>query len=316
MDLADLKDCFIPGCFQDRGWDKLVGDLPWVCEPLIWEFYANVVLREDDINCWIKGHEFNIDLEDIDEVLGFAELDHDFTHYKDRMLSIETIQSHIGGVREGRCLNTTAYLGKEGLVLTYPRSLKSGEFYLWGGFGAKVSMIVGCLSIWGRYELVVDSPRVICKMFPYTSICEDQAKPSRNRHLSFPSVYARPSLKGLPSLNAPVNFHGSDTPWFMEGGALPVAFKGPSIFGMLMALWGLSIFTKVLNSCKKCPHQNPWMICFSKITNKIKQKCDAMIICLGSTKQVINQLCLMSFRQLFKASSRIRSHNFSFTGSH
>ena len=47
-------------------------------------------------------------LEDIDEVLGFEELDHDFTHYKDRMLSIEIVQSHIGRVREG-CLNTTTF---------------------------------------------------------------------------------------------------------------------------------------------------------------------------------------------------------------
>ena len=48
-------------------------------------------------------------MDDIDEVLGFEDLDHDFTHYKDRMLSIETVQSHIGGVREGRCLNSTAF---------------------------------------------------------------------------------------------------------------------------------------------------------------------------------------------------------------
>ena len=41
-------------------------------------------------------------------MLGFEDLEHDFTHYKDRMLSIETVQTHIGGVREGRCLNTTA----------------------------------------------------------------------------------------------------------------------------------------------------------------------------------------------------------------
>ena len=109
MDLADLKDYFIARCFQDRGWDKLLGDLPRVCEPLIREFYSNAVLREDEINCWIKGHEFNIDLEDIDEVLCFEELDHDLTHYKDRMLSIEIIQSHIGGVREGSCLNTIAF---------------------------------------------------------------------------------------------------------------------------------------------------------------------------------------------------------------
>ena len=48
-------------------------------------------------------------MDDIDEVLGFEDLEHDFTHYKDRMLSIEIVQTHIGGVREGRCLNTTAF---------------------------------------------------------------------------------------------------------------------------------------------------------------------------------------------------------------
>ena len=35
--------------------------------------------------------------------------DSDFTNYKDRMLSIEIVQTHIGGQREGRCLNTTAF---------------------------------------------------------------------------------------------------------------------------------------------------------------------------------------------------------------
>ena len=109
VDLVDLKDYFILGCFQDRGWDKLLGDLLRVCEPLIDEFYANAILREDKINCWIRGHEFNIDLEDIDDVLGFEDLEHDFIHYKDKMLSIEIVQSHIGGVREGRCLNTIAF---------------------------------------------------------------------------------------------------------------------------------------------------------------------------------------------------------------
>ena len=109
MDLVDLRDTFIPSCLQDKGWNKLLSDLPRVCEPLIKEFYANVVLREDEINCWIRGHEFTIDLDDIDEVLGFEDLEHDFTHYKDRMLSIDTVQTHIGGVRKGRCLNTTAF---------------------------------------------------------------------------------------------------------------------------------------------------------------------------------------------------------------
>ena len=105
-----LRDTFIPRCFEGRGWDKLLSDLPGVCEPLIREFYANAVLREHEINCWIRGHEFTIDVDDINEVLRFEDMDdHDFTHYTDRMLSLETVQTHIGGVREGRCLNTTTF---------------------------------------------------------------------------------------------------------------------------------------------------------------------------------------------------------------
>ena len=30
VDLGDLKDTFIPGCFEGRGWDKLLCDLPAV----------------------------------------------------------------------------------------------------------------------------------------------------------------------------------------------------------------------------------------------------------------------------------------------
>ena len=110
VDLVDLRDIFIPSCFEGGGWDKLLSDLLRVCEPLIREFYANAVLREHEINYWIRGHEFTIDVDDIDEVLGFEDMDdHDFTHYKDRMLSLETVQTYIDGVREGRCLNTIAF---------------------------------------------------------------------------------------------------------------------------------------------------------------------------------------------------------------
>ena len=110
VDLGDLKDTFIPDYFEGRGWDKLLSDLSTVCEPLIREFYANVVIREDELNCWIRGHEFTLDAHDIDEVLGLEGLeDHDFTNYKDKMLSIETVQNRIGGQREGRCLNTITF---------------------------------------------------------------------------------------------------------------------------------------------------------------------------------------------------------------
>ena len=38
------------GLLYPKFWDKLLGDLPGVCEPLIHEFYANVILWEDEIN--------------------------------------------------------------------------------------------------------------------------------------------------------------------------------------------------------------------------------------------------------------------------
>ena len=111
VDLGNLKDTFIPGYFEGRGWDKLLSDLPAIREPLIREFYANVVIREDKLSYWIRRNEFTIDTHDIDEVLGLEGLeDHDFTNYKDRMLSIETVQTRISGQREGRCLNTIAFL--------------------------------------------------------------------------------------------------------------------------------------------------------------------------------------------------------------
>ena len=108
MDLVDFKDYFIPSCSVERGWEKLLGDLTEVCEPLIREFYANAIIKNDYNDCWVKGNEFTVEVGDIDGVLGHGDLDHeDFNPFKDRMLSIETNQSRIGGARERKCLNTT-----------------------------------------------------------------------------------------------------------------------------------------------------------------------------------------------------------------
>ena len=110
MDLVNLKDYFIPSCFEERGWKKLLGDLPGVCEPLIKEFYANAILRNDYIDCWVRGNEFTLEVGNIDGVLGHGDLDHeDFTPFKDRMLFIKTVQSRIGYAREGKHLNTTTF---------------------------------------------------------------------------------------------------------------------------------------------------------------------------------------------------------------
>ena len=105
-----LKDTFIPTYFEGRGWEKLLNGLPGVCESLIREFYPNVKIKEDELDCWVRGHEFTLDAHDIDKVLGLEGLEaYEFIKYKNRMLSLETVQNCIGGQKEGKCLNTTAF---------------------------------------------------------------------------------------------------------------------------------------------------------------------------------------------------------------
>ena len=92
------------------GWDKLLGKFLGICDPLIREFYANSPLREEQIECWVRGHEFTLNIEDIDVILGLEEQDHEgFTPFKDRMLSLESVQLRISGHKERRSLNTTSF---------------------------------------------------------------------------------------------------------------------------------------------------------------------------------------------------------------
>ena len=53
VDLEDLRQTFIPSCFEGRGWEKLLSDFPVVCEPLIREFYSNAVIKENELSCWV-----------------------------------------------------------------------------------------------------------------------------------------------------------------------------------------------------------------------------------------------------------------------
>ena len=97
MYVDDLKNSFIPSCFEEWGWDKLLGEFPRICDPLIREFYASASLKEDHIECWVRGHEFNLDIQNIDAMLGFEEKNHEgFTPFKDRMLSAKSVQLYLG----------------------------------------------------------------------------------------------------------------------------------------------------------------------------------------------------------------------------
>ena len=63
------------------------------------------------------------------------------------------------------------------------RSLKNRDFSLWGGSGIKVSEILGCLLIWGRYGWVLGFLCVMHMMFQCMSIHDDQARSCRTCRL-------------------------------------------------------------------------------------------------------------------------------------
>jgi len=73
---------------------------------LIREFYSNASLKEDHIECCIRGHAFTLDRGDFDGKLRHEEQDHEeFIPFKD----LELIQLCLGCYREGRCLNRIAF---------------------------------------------------------------------------------------------------------------------------------------------------------------------------------------------------------------
>ena len=69
VDIESLKDIFIPKVFRERTWTKLLNLLGDVFEVIIREFFANAFMEGDHINCWVRGREFIVSRESIQEVL-------------------------------------------------------------------------------------------------------------------------------------------------------------------------------------------------------------------------------------------------------
>ena len=67
--MESLKDTFIPKVFKERTWTKLLNPMGDVFEDIIGEFFANAIVEGDHINCWLRGREFLVSRESIQEVL-------------------------------------------------------------------------------------------------------------------------------------------------------------------------------------------------------------------------------------------------------
>ena len=69
VDLESLEGTFISDVFKERTWTKLLNPVGDVFENIIREFFANAIVEGDHINCWLRGREFSISRESIQEVL-------------------------------------------------------------------------------------------------------------------------------------------------------------------------------------------------------------------------------------------------------
>ena len=69
MDLESLEGTFISEVFKERTWRKLLMPTGNVYEDVIQEVYVNAFVEGDHINCWLKGREFLISRELIQDVL-------------------------------------------------------------------------------------------------------------------------------------------------------------------------------------------------------------------------------------------------------
>ena len=69
VDIESLKDTFISEVFKEKTWTKLLNPMGDVYDCIIREFFANAFVEGDHINCWVRGREFTVSRDSIQELL-------------------------------------------------------------------------------------------------------------------------------------------------------------------------------------------------------------------------------------------------------
>ncbi|XP_030936883.1 uncharacterized protein LOC115962136 [Quercus lobata] len=107
VDIESLKDTFIPKVFKERTWSKLLNPMGDVYDCIIREFFANAFLECDHINCWVRGREFTISRDLIQELLEIQLTTPDTSlHYDERKEKLEPLVQVLGGQLKKKALHT------------------------------------------------------------------------------------------------------------------------------------------------------------------------------------------------------------------
>ena len=69
MDQSLLNDTDIPKWFAHKDWNYLLSDLDDMYEDLVKEFYANAIVEEDELKCWVRKKSFSVSPAYLAEIL-------------------------------------------------------------------------------------------------------------------------------------------------------------------------------------------------------------------------------------------------------
>ena len=84
-----------------------------VFEDIIREFFANVFMEVDHINCRVRGGEFTVSRELIQDVLEIKPTTLDtFLHYDERKEKLEPLVQVLGGQLKKKALHTIEFTPK------------------------------------------------------------------------------------------------------------------------------------------------------------------------------------------------------------
>ena len=98
VDLESLKGTFILDMFKERTLTKLLNLMGDVFEDIIHEFFANAIVGGDHINCWLRGREFSVSRESIQEVLEIRPTNLNTSlQYNERKEKLEPLVEVFGG---------------------------------------------------------------------------------------------------------------------------------------------------------------------------------------------------------------------------
>ena len=98
VDIESLENTFISEVFKERTWTKFLKPTDDVYECIIKEFFAYANMEGDHMNCWVKGKEFTVLRESIQELLEIWPTTPETSlHYDERKEKFEPLMQVLGG---------------------------------------------------------------------------------------------------------------------------------------------------------------------------------------------------------------------------